>query len=119
MFSKNKSVFVRLMMYLLRRWPLLLVSTIAVITYAYTVSLGPLLLRYTIDYGVSKGDLGAAVKYSLLILGVTALGGLAWYVTRDVTARLSQWLAHDLRINAFAAVHKQSMAFFDNVVSGK
>jgi len=119
MFSKNKSVFVRLMMYLLRRWPLLLVSTIAVITYAYTVSLGPLLLRYAIDYGVSKGDLGAAVKYSLLILGVTALGGLAWYVTRDVTARLSQWLAHDLRINAFAAVHKQSMAFFDNVVSGQ
>ncbi len=119
MSSKGRSVFIRLIRYLLKRWPLLLVSTAAVVTYAYTVSLGPLLLRYAIDYGVSKGNLDVAVKYSLLILGVTALGGLAWFVTRDATARLSQGLAHDLRVKAFAAVHKQSMEFFDSVATGQ
>lgn len=119
MSSKGRSVFIRLIRYLLKRWPLLLVSTAAVVTYAYTVSLGPLLLRYAIDYGVSKGNLDVAVKYSLLILGVTALGGLAWFVTRDATARLSQGLAHDLRVKAFAAVHKQSMEFFDSVAAGQ
>lgn len=119
MSSKGRSVFIRLIRYLLKRWPLLLVSTAAVVTYAYTVSLGPLLLRYAIDYGVSKGNLDVAVKYSLLILGVTALGGLAWFVTRDATARLSQGLAHDLRVKAFATVHKQSMEFFDSVATGQ
>lgn len=119
MSSRSKSVFIRLIRYLLKRWPLLLVSTTAVVTYAYTVSLGPLLLRYAIDYGISKGNLDIAIKYSLLILGVTALGGLAWFVTRDATARLSQGLAHDLRVEAFAAVHKQSMEFFDSVAAGQ
>ncbi len=119
MSNKGKSVFVRLIKCLLRRWPLLLASTVAVITYAYTVSLGPLLLRYAIDYGVSKGDLNNTVRYSLMILGVVVLGGLSWYVTRDVTARLSQGLAHDLRVKAFAAVHKQSMEFFDKVAAGQ
>lgn len=88
MSNKGKSTFVRLIKYLLRRWPLLLASTVAVITYAYAVSLKPMLPRYAIDYGVSKGDLNNMVRYSLLILGVVALGGLSWYVTRDVTARL-------------------------------
>ena len=119
MSNRGRSVFVRLIKYLLRRWPLLLASTIAVITYAYTVSLEPMLLRYAIDYGVSRGDLNNAVRYSLMILGVAALGGLSWYVTRDVTARLSQGLAHDLRVKAFAAVHKQSMEFFDRATAGQ
>ncbi len=119
MSNRGRSVFVRLIKYLLRRWPLLLASTIAVITYAYAISLEPMLLRYAIDYGVSRGDLNNAVRYSLMILGVAVLGGLSWYVTRDVTARLSQGLAHDLRVKAFAAVHMQSMEFFDRVAAGQ
>jgi len=119
MSDRGRSVFVRLIKYLLRRWPLLLASTIAVITYAYAISLEPMLLRYAIDYGVSRGDLNNAVRYSLMILGVAVLGGLSWYVTRDVTARLSQGLTHDLRVKAFAAVHMQSMEFFDRVAAGQ
>ena len=119
MSGKDISVFIRLVKCLLRRWTLLLVSTVAVIIYAYTVSLGPVLIRYDIDYGVAKGDVENTIRYSLLILGVVLLGGLSWYVTRDATARLSQSIAHDLRVRAFVAVHRLSMEFFDSVAAGQ
>ena len=109
----------RLLKSLIAKWPLLVASTITVITYAYTVSLGPVFLRYAIDEGVSKGDLSAALTYALIILGLTGLGGLMWFATRYLTALLSQNLAHDLRVKAFSAIHRQSMEFFDRMATGQ
>jgi ATP-binding cassette subfamily B protein len=112
-------VFYRLLKSLFKRWPLLAASTLTVIIYAYTVSLGPVFLRYAVDEGVSKGDLSSALTYALIILGLTAFGGVMWFATRYLTALLSQDLAHDLRVKAFSAIHRQSMEFFDRMATGQ
>jgi len=116
---KNNGTLVRLLRHLLRRWPLLVASTAVVIFYAYTVSLGPVIISYAIDRGITPGDLGEVVKYSLLLLGVVSVGGVAWYFTRYLTAKLSQDVAHDLRVRAFESIHRQSMEFFDSMAAGQ
>lgn len=113
------SVAVRLLKLMTRRWRLLATSVIAVVIYANTVSVGPVILRWAIDAGVSRGDYAAAAIPALALLAVTAAGGVAWYVTRYATAALSQGVAHDLRVAAFEAIHSQSMEFFDRLPSGQ
>ena len=115
----SSSTGFRLFREVVGRWRLLLASSIVVVIYAYTVSYSPVLIRFAIDRGVSVGDLGAAVSYSLMLVGLVALGGLTWYATRYLTAVLSQKIAHDLRVRAFESVHRQSMDFFDKVAAGQ
>ena len=109
----------RLLKLMTKRWGLLALSTASVIVYANTVSVGPLILRWAIDAGVSAGDYLAALTPALALLGVVAAGGVAWYVTRYATAALAQGVAHDLRVAAFEAIHSQSMEFFDRQPSGQ
>ncbi len=112
-------VLVRLLRFMARRWHILLASAASVILYAYTVSFGPIAIRYAIDRGISVGDVGAATRYSLLLMGLVAIGAAAWFATRYTSALLSQLLAHDLRVEAFKAIHRQSMEFFDRMAAGQ
>jgi len=112
-------VLARLLRFMARRWHILLASAASVILYAYTVSFGPIAIRYAIDRGISVGDVGAAAKYSLLLMGLVAIGAAAWFATRYTSALLSQLLAHDLRVEAFKAIHRQSMEFFDRMAAGQ
>lgn len=114
-----RSVAVRVIKLMTRRWGLLILSVVSVVVYANTVSVGPLILRWAIDAGVSAGDYTAAATPALILLAVVAAGGVAWYVTRYATAALAQGVAHDLRVAAFEAIHSQSMEFFDKHPSGQ
>ncbi len=117
--SSRRSVFRRLLGYLVRKWHWLLASTVFVVFYANMVSLGPVLIRSAIDYGVGKGDFTATIYYALLLLGVVAAGGAAWFLVRYFTARLSQEVAHEIRVEAFRAIQAQSLRFFENIPSGQ
>lgn len=114
-----RSVAAKLIRLMMRRWGLLALSIASVVIYANTVSVGPIILRWAIDAGVSAGDYTAAITPALTLLAVMAAGGVAWYVTRYATAELAQGVAHDLRVAAFEAIHSQSMEFFDKHPSGQ
>ncbi len=114
-----RSVAMRLLELMTRRWGLLALSIASVVIYANTVSVGPLILRWAIDAGVSTGDYASALTPALVLLAVVAAGGIAWYVTRYATAALAQGVAHDLRVAAFEAIHSQSLEFFDRHPSGQ
>ncbi len=115
----SKRVLARLIKLLLKKWYMLAASTAAVILYASTVSLGPVLIKYTIDLGIATGNTSVAITYSLILIGVTAVGAVSWYVTRYLTAAISQDLAHNLRVRVFESIHKQSMEFFDRIAAGQ
>ena len=117
--DRKFNVLFRLLKLLTKKWYLLLVSTISVIAYANIVSLGPLIVRYAIDLGISANDIPTTIKYSLILIGITALGALAWFVTRYSTALLSQELVHELRVKAFSSILNQSLDFFDRVPAGQ
>ena len=116
---RTGGILIRLIKLLFRKWYMLAASAVSVIIYANTVSVGPVIIKYAIDYGITVGNIDVAVKYSLILMGVTALGAATWFITRYLTALLSQELAHYLRVKAFESIHQQSMEFFDRMAVGQ
>jgi len=117
--SDRRGVLGRLLRYLIRKWHWLLASTLFVIFYANMVSLGPVIIRSAIDYGISRGDLDETIRYALILLGIVAAGGIAWFLVRYFTAKLSQEVVHEIRVEAFRAIQAQSLRFFENIPSGQ
>jgi len=115
----QKGVFRKLLRYLIKRWPVLLASTVCVILYANAMSIMPVIISKTIDLGISQRDLYNTVKYALTYLLVVAFSGAVWFLVRYLSELLSQSVSHDIRVEAFQAIYAQSMDFFDNVMRGQ
>jgi len=71
---RTGGILIRLIKLLFRKWYMLAASAVSVIIYANTVSVGPVIIKYALDYGITVGNIGVAVKYSLILMGVTAIG---------------------------------------------
>jgi len=105
--------------YMLRRWDMLAVMLTLAVAASYASSLPPVFVRYAVDLGVSRGSLNVVVLYSLLSVGVAAASGLLNFVARYVSAKYSQEVVHKIRLEAFDAVLKQYMGFFDRLSVGQ
>lgn len=102
----------RLIPYLRRhRWALGIGMTAIVVGDALSLS-APWWLRRTID-ALDRGDLAASREAALIMLGVTAAGGLCTYVMRKVMIGASRWIELDLRRDFAAHVFSLSPSFFD------
>ncbi len=112
-------VFRRLLGYMARRPLTLIGSIILVILMATMSSIVPILVRLAIDHGVVIGEWGNALFYGLLILGATALGGLASFTGRYILAKLAQDTVYDLRVEAFQALMLQPLAYYNRVMTGQ
>ncbi len=117
--SAKKGVLRRLLKYLLKRWPVLVASTLCVILYANAMSIMPIIISKTIDLGIARGDFQNTLKYALMYLLVVALSGILWFLVRYLSELLSQSVSHDIRVEAFQAIYAQSMDFFDNMFRGQ
>jgi ATP-binding cassette subfamily B protein len=106
--------------YMLRRWDMLTAMLALAVVASYTASLPPVFIRYAVDLGVARGgSLDAVLFYSLASVVVTAASGLLNFVARYVSARYSQEVVHRIRLEAFDAVLRQYMGFFDRLAVGQ
>lgn len=101
-----------------QRWRLVLL--LAIIVSIATISMGqPFLLRAIIDNALPNRDsrlLIAAVAGMIGISIVTAFGGV-WQTW--LASSIGQRVMHELRVNVFANVQRQSMDFFKRTRSGE
>lgn len=105
--------------YMLSRWDMLTAMLALAVVASYTASLPPVFIRYAVDLGVARGSLDAVLLYSLASVGVTAASGLLNFVARYVSARYSQEVVHRIRLEAFDAVLRQYLGFFDRLTVGQ
>jgi ATP-binding cassette subfamily B protein len=83
-----------------------------------TTVLGPLLLRYGIDAGITGRDAGAlnlAIGIYVLLAIVAYLGGRQQYVYVN---RAGEGFLRSLRLRLFAHIQRQSLSFFDRNQAG-
>jgi ATP-binding cassette subfamily B protein len=105
--------------YMLSRWDMLTAMLTLAVVASYAASLPPVFIRYAVDLGVARGSLDAVLFYSLASVGVTAASGLLNFVARYVSARYSQEVVHRIRLEAFDAVLRQYLGFFDRLTVGQ
>ena len=105
--------------YMLSRWDMLTAMLALAVVASYTASLPPVFIRYAVDLGVTRGSLDTVLFYSLASVVVTAASGLLNFVARYVSARYSQEVVHRIRLEAFDAVLRQYMGFFDRLAVGQ
>ncbi len=112
-------VMARLFRRLARRWHLLIASIMFIVGMALATSTIPVLVRDAVDEGVQAGDVGRALYYAGLILAVTAAGGAASFIARYFLVRLAQETVYELRVEAFRALMRMPMAYYDRVMTGQ
>jgi ATP-binding cassette, subfamily B, bacterial len=82
------------------------------------VVLGPVILRWGIDSGITPGDSTVLRNAVLAFLGVTAMSYLAARQQFIFVNRAGEGFLRALRIRVFDHIQKQSLAFFDRNKSG-
>ncbi|MGD0748499.1 MAG: ABC transporter ATP-binding protein [Acidimicrobiales bacterium] len=93
----------------------LLVGTIALFT-----QLGPSLVSYAINHGLTPPhyDYGVVVLMAVLYLVSIVVSGSAQYGQARVTGRLASWVMNDLRIKVFRHLQRLSLDFFTEEKAG-
>jgi ATP-binding cassette subfamily B protein len=99
--------------------PLLIPMIALVLLSAYVGSLPPVFVRYSIDRGIATGSISNVLLYTALLVGSTAAAGLLNFVIRYVSARYAQEVTHRIRLEAFDAVLRKYMGFFDRSSVGQ
>ncbi|ASJ07563.1 ABC transporter ATP-binding protein [Thermococcus pacificus] len=92
---------------------------VMVLLMSYTSGVVPVLIREAIDRGVTAGDYGQALRYALLILLVGVLNGAFSFAGRYLLVKSAQHAVYHLRMDAFRAIQRQRMEFFDKTFSGQ
>ncbi len=85
---------------------------------ALATLLGPLFVRYGIDNGITKGESGplnSAVIAYVAVIGVAYLTSRQQYVFVN---RAGEGFLRELRVRVFAAMQRQSLAFFERTQAG-
>jgi ATP-binding cassette subfamily B protein len=97
----------------------LALATLGFVTMATaTTVVGPLLLRYGIDEGISAGDAGAlnlAIVAYVVVAVVAYVGSRQQYVFVN---RAGEGFLRTLRVRLFDHIQRQSLAFFDRNQAG-
>ncbi|AEC50966.1 ABC transporter, ATP-binding protein [Pyrococcus sp. NA2] len=110
---------VRLLKYLRGHALHFLVGLVLVILMSYTNGIIPVLIREAIDRGISSGKYMVAVHYGLLILLVAVLNGIFSFTGRYALVKAAQYAVYHIRMDAFRAIQRHKMEFFDRTFSGQ
>lgn len=86
---------------------------------SYTNGIIPVLIREAIDKGVTTGEYRVAVRYALLVLLVAVLNGAFSFSGRYLLVKAAQHAVYHLRMDAFRAIQRHRMEFFDKTYSGQ
>lgn len=80
---------------------------------------GPLLTRSVIDEAIPAGDTGAVARATVLFSLALAGSFVAQYGETLLTARLGQFVMHDLRSQLFAKLQRLPIRYFDRTPVGR
>ena len=78
----------------------------------------PLLLRDGIDALKSNTDYDTMIRYALMIVGASAIGGVFRFLIRETIIVMSWQIEYDLRHDFWAHVQRLSARFFSNNSTG-
>ena len=81
--------------------------------------LSPLIVRQLIDTVIPAGDVRALVRFSLALLAVPILQGIAAVFRRRLNARVGEGVIHDLRAALYAKLVRMSLRFFTRTKTGE
>ena len=90
-----------------------------VLLMSYTNGIIPILIREAIDGGITTGEYRVAVRYALIILLVAVLNGAFSFSGRYLLVKAAQYTVYHLRMDAFRAIQRHRMEFFDKTYSGQ
>ena len=82
------------------------------------VVLGPVILRWGIDSGITPGDSSVLRNAVIVFLAITAMSYLAARQQFILINRAGEGFLRALRVRVFDHIQKQSLAFFDRNKSG-
>jgi ATP-binding cassette subfamily B protein len=109
----------RILRYLRPYWKLLAVSFSFLLLHTATQLLGPYITKVAIDRYIAHQDVGGLDHMALAYLGVVLLGFIFLFVQTYTTEYTGQRAMHDLRMEIFAHLQKQDMAYFDRNPVGR
>ncbi|ASJ09681.1 ABC transporter [Thermococcus siculi] len=110
---------IRLLGYLREYKPHFVAGLALVLLMSYTSGIIPVLIREAIDGGITTGDYRVAVYYAVLILLVAVLNGAFSFSGRYLLVKAAQHAVYYLRMDAFGAIQRHRMEFFDRTYSGQ
>src|ERR1700722_13908940 len=106
---------------LLTEYPGMLVAAGALVaTISLATQLGPSLVSYAINHGLTPPhyDFGVVVLMAVLYLGSIVISAGAQWGQARVTGRLASWVMNDLRITIFRHLQRLSLDFFTEEKAG-
>jgi len=111
--------FRRLLGYLTKYWPKLLVVLVCVVVSSVLAMVTPLFVKKIFDEILPKADYTALAFFSLAIVGATLFGGALAYVERYVNEYVSQRSVYDMRNDLYQSLLNQSFSFYDRSRTGQ
>lgn len=117
--SSSLKQLVRLLGYLRGHESYFVIGLTLVLLMSYTNGVIPVLIREAIDRGVTTGEYRLAVRYALLVLLVAILNGTFSFSGRYLLVKAAQHAVYHLRMEAFKAIQRHRMEFFDKTYSGQ
>ncbi|MFD8813377.1 ABC transporter ATP-binding protein [Streptomyces sp. NPDC059627] len=99
------------------RWPLLLLMTVTLLG-AGMAAVAPVLFGKVIDEGIVPRRMGVVVGFAVAIAGLALVKAATDYFRARLSAGIGQSLIYDLRVQAYAHVQEQSLAFFTRTQTG-
>jgi ATP-binding cassette subfamily B protein len=106
---------------LMMEYPGMVAAALALVTtIALATQLGPSLVSYAINHGLTPPhyDFGVVVAMSICYLLAIAVSAVAQYGQARVTGRLASWVMNDLRIKVFRHLQRLSLDFFTEEKAG-
>jgi ATP-binding cassette, subfamily B, bacterial len=85
---------------------------------ASLVVVTPLLIKHIIDDGILKGAAGVVIWFSVVMALVAILDAGLGLAGGYLSSRIGEGLIYDLRVQVFAHVQRQSLAFFTRTQTG-
>lgn len=96
----------------------MVISFVAVLMNAGLTLLGPLVVGYTIDKYISKGDYHGVLVFSGILLGIYLLAFVSNYIQMRVMGGVAQRTLWKLRNDVFVKLQELPLAFFNQNKSG-
>jgi ATP-binding cassette subfamily B multidrug efflux pump len=93
-------------------------AVLAVLAGSVTDLAAPQILRWVIDSGIARGDMGVVSRGAAMLVAVAALGAGAQFLQGYLSAKASHGAAFDMRNEIFARLQDLSFSYHDRAQTG-
>jgi ATP-binding cassette subfamily B multidrug efflux pump len=93
-------------------------AVLAVLAGSVTDLAAPQILRWVIDSGIARGDMGVVLRGAAMLVAVAALGAGAQFLQGYLSAKASHGAAFDMRNEIFARLQDLSFSYHDRAQTG-